>query len=198
MLWVNTSWIHESWIHASWIHASHYGYMHHGYMHHGYMYHGYIHHGYMNHGYMHHGYKHHGHNMHHRRICLGHTAWAPEGREGRSQGGPKGRRLEVGAPWTSSKNYNSINTFVTLYPMFLLTNQSSDSHWESPSCLKWLQHYVAHHPPCLQQTEWRSTWHLLFLAALLWLPLSILRTPQKNHPGWSQDSVVRLNREMCE
>ena len=29
--------------------------------------------------------------------CVGHTAWAPEGREGRSQGGPKGHRLEVGA-----------------------------------------------------------------------------------------------------
>ena len=28
---------------------------------------------------------------------LGHTAWAPEGRNGRSQGGPKGRKLEVGA-----------------------------------------------------------------------------------------------------
>ena len=39
----------------------------------------------------HYGYMHHGH------ICVGHTAWAPEGREGRSQGGPKGRRLEVWA-----------------------------------------------------------------------------------------------------
>ena len=29
--------------------------------------------------------------------CVGHTAWAPEGREGRSQAGPKGRKLEVGA-----------------------------------------------------------------------------------------------------
>ena len=47
-------------------------------MHHGYMHHGYTHHGYMNHGYMHHGHLHHGHI-------------------GRSQGGPKGRRLEVGA-----------------------------------------------------------------------------------------------------
>ena len=28
---------------------------------------------------------------------MGHTAWAPEGREGRSQRGPKGRKLEVGA-----------------------------------------------------------------------------------------------------
>ena len=28
---------------------------------------------------------------------MGHTAWAPEGREGRSQAGPKGRKLEVGA-----------------------------------------------------------------------------------------------------
>ena len=37
------------------------------------------------------GYMHHGH------ICVGHTAWAPEGREGRSQGGPKGHTLEVGA-----------------------------------------------------------------------------------------------------
>ena len=27
---------------------------------------------------------------------VGHTAWAPEGREGRSQAGPKGRQLEVG------------------------------------------------------------------------------------------------------
>ena len=26
-----------------------------------------------------------------------HTAWEPEGREGRSQGGPKGRKVEVGA-----------------------------------------------------------------------------------------------------
>ena len=26
---------------------------------------------------------------------MGHTAWAPEGREGRSQAGPKGRKLEV-------------------------------------------------------------------------------------------------------
>ena len=68
----------------------------HGYMHHGYMYHGYIHHGYMYHGYMHHGYMCHGH-MHHRHICVGHMARAPEGRKGRSQGGPKGRRLEVGA-----------------------------------------------------------------------------------------------------
>ena len=30
-------------------------------------------------------------------CCVGHTAWAPEGREGRSQAGPKGRQLEVGA-----------------------------------------------------------------------------------------------------
>ena len=30
-------------------------------------------------------------------CCVGHTAWAPEGREERSQGGPKGRRVEVGA-----------------------------------------------------------------------------------------------------
>ena len=29
--------------------------------------------------------------------CMGHTAWAPDGREGRSQAGPKGRQLEVGA-----------------------------------------------------------------------------------------------------
>ena len=29
--------------------------------------------------------------------CMGHTAWAPVGREGRSQAGPKGHRLEVGA-----------------------------------------------------------------------------------------------------
>ena len=35
--------------------------------------------------------------MHHGHICTGHTAWAPEGREGRSQRGPKGRKLEVGA-----------------------------------------------------------------------------------------------------
>ena len=28
---------------------------------------------------------------------VGHTAWVPEGREGRSQAGPKGRKLEVGA-----------------------------------------------------------------------------------------------------
>ena len=28
---------------------------------------------------------------------MGHTAWAPEGRKGRSQAGPKGRDLEVGA-----------------------------------------------------------------------------------------------------
>ena len=28
---------------------------------------------------------------------VGHTAWAPVGREGRSQAGPKGRKLEVGA-----------------------------------------------------------------------------------------------------
>ena len=29
--------------------------------------------------------------------CVGHPAWAPEGREGRSQAGPKGHQLEVGA-----------------------------------------------------------------------------------------------------
>ena len=28
---------------------------------------------------------------------MGHTAWAPEGREGRHQAGPKGRSLEVRA-----------------------------------------------------------------------------------------------------
>ena len=28
---------------------------------------------------------------------VGHTAWAPKGREGRSQVGPKGHQLEVGA-----------------------------------------------------------------------------------------------------
>ena len=28
---------------------------------------------------------------------VGHMAWAPEGREGQSQAGPKGRKLEVGA-----------------------------------------------------------------------------------------------------
>ena len=28
--------------------------------------------------------------------CVGHTAWAPEGREGRCQAGQKGRNLEVG------------------------------------------------------------------------------------------------------
>ena len=63
------------------------------------MHHVYMHQGYMLHGYMYHRHMHHGH------ICVGHTAWAPEGCEGRSQGGPKGRRLEVGArraPQTSS------------------------------------------------------------------------------------------------
>ena len=65
--------------------------MHHTCMHNGYMHHGYMYHGYINHGYMHYGHMHHGH------ICVGHTAWAPKGGEGRSQGGPKGRRLEVGA-----------------------------------------------------------------------------------------------------
>ena len=30
-------------------------------------------------------------------LCVGHTAWAPEGRKGWSQGGLKGRQLEVGA-----------------------------------------------------------------------------------------------------
>ena len=29
---------------------------------------------------------------------MGHTAWGHEGREGRSQAGPKGRQLEVGGP----------------------------------------------------------------------------------------------------
>ena len=29
--------------------------------------------------------------------CVGNTAWAPEGLEGRSQAGPKGHQLEVGA-----------------------------------------------------------------------------------------------------
>ena len=29
---------------------------------------------------------------------VGHTAWAPEGREGRSQAGPKGRQLEKSGP----------------------------------------------------------------------------------------------------
>ena len=29
-------------------------------------------------------------------CCVGHTAWAPEGREGCYQAGPKGRTLEVG------------------------------------------------------------------------------------------------------
>ena len=28
-------------------------------------------------------------------MCVGHTAWAPEGREGRYQAGPKGHSLEV-------------------------------------------------------------------------------------------------------
>ena len=35
---------------------------------------------------------------------MGHTAWAPEGREGRYQAGPKGRNLEVAprrGPYTS-------------------------------------------------------------------------------------------------
>ena len=36
-------------------------------------------------------------HLHYGHICMGHTAWAPKGREGRSQGGPKGCRLEVGA-----------------------------------------------------------------------------------------------------
>ena len=30
-------------------------------------------------------------------CCVGHTAWAPEGREGKSQAGPKVRQLEVRA-----------------------------------------------------------------------------------------------------
>ena len=41
-------------------------------------------------------------------YCVGHTAWAPEGCEGRSQGGPKGRRIEVEArraPQTSNFQY---------------------------------------------------------------------------------------------
>ena len=33
----------------------------------------------------------------HLHWCVGHTAWAPVGREGRSQAGPKGHWLEVGA-----------------------------------------------------------------------------------------------------
>ena len=30
---------------------------------------------------------------------VGHTTWASKGRKGRSQAGPKGRKLEVGAQW---------------------------------------------------------------------------------------------------
>ena len=40
---------------------------------------------------------HHTHTVHYGHICVGHTAWAPKGRKRRSQGGPKSRRLEVGA-----------------------------------------------------------------------------------------------------
>ena len=36
------------------------------------------------------------HNQH-LHWCVGHTAWAPVGREGRSQAGPKGHQLEGGA-----------------------------------------------------------------------------------------------------
>ena len=44
--------------------------------------------------------------------CVGHTAWAPEGRKGQSQGGPKCRKLEVyyiymPAP-TSRKSHASV------------------------------------------------------------------------------------------
>ena len=74
----------------------HHGYMHHGYIHHRYMHHGYMHHGYMLHGNMQNGYMFHG-DVHHGLICVGHTARVPEGCEGRSQAGPKGRKLEVGA-----------------------------------------------------------------------------------------------------
>ena len=33
-------------------------------------------------------------------LACGHTAWAPEGREGRCQAGPKGPKLEVGVQRT--------------------------------------------------------------------------------------------------
>ena len=35
-------------------------------------------------------------------YCVGHMAWAPKGREGRSQASPKGHQLEVGA-WGAPK-----------------------------------------------------------------------------------------------
>ena len=78
----------ETSIRDIYIMETHYGYKHHGYMHHGYMHHGYMHHGYMHHWHIHHGY-----------ICVGHTAWAPVGRKGRSQEAysQKGLQLEVGA-----------------------------------------------------------------------------------------------------
>ena len=48
-------------------------------------------------------------------CCVGHTAWAPDGREGRSQAGPKGCQQEVGAqraPRLLVLQYYSISSHV--------------------------------------------------------------------------------------
>ena len=53
------------------------------------------------------------HNQH-LHWCVGHTAWAPVGREGWSQGGPKGHQIEVGdrrAPKFLVDNNRSYSTF---------------------------------------------------------------------------------------
>ena len=54
---------------------------------------------------------------------VGHTAWAPEGREGRSQAGPKGRQLEVGSR-------RGPRLLVLLYWM----NGSSATFWGRKHC----------------------------------------------------------------
>ena len=51
---------------------------------------------------------------------MGHTAWAPEGREGRSQAGPKGRKLEVGA-WRAPR----------LLVVYILSMEQNEM-WPSP------------------------------------------------------------------
>ena len=43
--------------------------------------------------------------------CLGHMAWAPVGCEGRSQAGPMGRQLEVGAQRAPDLDFLSLTYF---------------------------------------------------------------------------------------
>ena len=92
---------------------------------------------------------------------MGHTAWAPEGREGRYQAGPKGRSLEVGA-----RRAPRLLVHIYLYHIFYIylsiANKGRSSDWTN-SCKPLISRLITMGimmtmMPMMTMIKWRWSW----------------------------------------